>query len=85
MKRISSLSFLAVLAGAALPAQAQFKDYRFFEAASAPATLNDVTFDGTRFWAVGDSTGLLRSGEQADGPGVRGLTFTPLVLTGVSN
>lgn len=85
MKRISSLSFLAVLAGAVLPAHAQFKDYRFFEAASAPATLNDVTFDGTRFWAVGDSTGLLRSGEQADGPGVRGLTFTPLVLTGVSN
>jgi len=85
MKRISSLSFLAVLASAILPAQAQFKDYRFFEAATAPATLNDVTFDGTRFWAVGDTNGLLKSGSRADSPGVRGLIFDTVTLTGASN
>ncbi len=93
MKRISSLSFLLRLAGAVGIAlsgvQAQDSGYRYVGATNAPATLNDVTFDGTSFWIVGaPSEGgptLLRSGELGNAPGFPDLRFLTLPVTGAGS
>lgn len=86
MKRISSLSFLAALAALSSPASAQFVDYRFYEAATSAASLRDVTYDGTTFWAVGDGSTLYRSGVlDTNVPGQPQLKLDRLTINGAAN